>query len=624
MRIIKKRTFSGLCMVILLMSTVVCCRVYSEDEIIVTATRTAKNIHDVPASVDVMDRAEIESANAVSVDELFKTIAGVDLQGSGYPGSAIKLNLRGLTPGYQSKRVLVLVDGRRVNDQYQGNAEFALLPADGIERIEILKGPASALYGSGAMGGVINIVTRRGDVKGGRMEISSAVGENNTRHYKLNYGGQLGVWDYLLTGSHVETDGYIDNSDGTDRDWLARNITANIGLAIDENKEIRLFLGQYAGEGTDEDSERETRKNYEAVAYTWQWHEESQAILKARLYRSTENHEYDWKYPGEGIYEQYTVAGELEQSLWLGDINLVTFGLEARRESVDIDEVQGPIDEHASVSSLYAQDEIHVMEAVRITVGLRDDYNRDYGDEFSPRLGVLWNVSQDMELFASVNRAHRAPGLSDRFVNVVYWGMRFEGNPDLEPESMTAYETGIRKRFGERLGAELSVFDNHMKDSFDFMMESDGIFRIRNATRVRTYGFETVFRLKITDTLSGFANYSLTKGSYDEFLADPRIEGNELAYLAKDKANIGLKYRKKGMMHSLSCRYVDSRYGDAGNTSENRLNEYVTVDWRSRIKVAENAWISLNVDNIFDKEYQDFPGLDQPGRRVLGGLELVF
>ena len=104
---------------------------------VVTPTRTENATRDVPASITVIDRQAIELSGAVTVDELFRTVLGAELQGSGVPGSPVKLSFRGLTAGYQTKRVLVLIDGRRANEQYQGNVEFATIPADTVQRIQI-------------------------------------------------------------------------------------------------------------------------------------------------------------------------------------------------------------------------------------------------------------------------------------------------------------------------------------------------------------------------------------------------------------------------------------------------------------------------------------------------------
>jgi outer membrane cobalamin receptor len=449
--------------------------------ILVTATRTRKRASDVPASARVLDGDSVRAENVVNVDELFRDVSGVDLQASGFPGSAVKLNLRGLTPGYQSKRVLVLVDGRRQNDAFQGNVEFALLPADAIGRIEVVKGPGSALYGSGAMGGTISIVSRRGALTP-VTEILAEMGQHGTQRVRAQHGWKPGALDYFVSASHVETDGYTQNSDGTARDWSAQNLAANVGYELGRDAEVRGFVGTYAGKGTDENSERETRRDYQAARTVWRWDRDRAAELRVLVYRNAERTAYDWKYPGEGIYRLRTLAADLQQSLWVTDGHLASLGGELRRESVDIDEVAGPIDEATGLGALFVQDEIYLCDTLQVTCGLRHDYNGDYGGEWSPRAGILWRPVAAVDVFVSAARAHRAPGLSDRFVNVEFSGNRFEGNPDLDPETLTAYELGARLRPAQAVSLELALFYNDLSDSFDFILEPDGVFRARNVT----------------------------------------------------------------------------------------------------------------------------------------------
>ncbi|MDD4872822.1 MAG: TonB-dependent receptor plug domain-containing protein, partial [Kiritimatiellae bacterium] len=198
-------------------------------EIVVIGTRTEKDVKDVPATVQVIEPSAVKSQNPVTIDELFGRVAGVDLQGSGFPGSFVRLNMRGLSDGYQTERVLVLQDGRRVNDQYQGNVEFSMIPADGVEKVELLRGPASALYGYNAMAGVINIISKTGTTTPtGRL--SAEIGTHDTYHYSAEHGWKTGPFDYFIAGSHIETDGYMLNSDGTKRDWEADNVMGNFGL----------------------------------------------------------------------------------------------------------------------------------------------------------------------------------------------------------------------------------------------------------------------------------------------------------------------------------------------------------------------------------------------------------
>jgi len=593
------------------------------EDIVVTATRTAQSVADVPASVQVLDRQAIVNSGAVTVDQVFRNVAGVDLQGSGLPGAAIRLSLRGLTPGYQSERVLVLVDGRRVNDAYLGNPEFLLMPADNLERVEILRGPASALYGSNAEGGVINIVTRRG-ADTPFTQVTAAAGSHQTQAYRLSHGWKSGALDYFLTASHADTAGYMRNSDGTRRDWRDWNVTGNLGWQFDQDAELRLFLGQLTGEGADENSRRETQRDYAAALYRLRWDEQRDAELILRGYRNGQRDLYDWKYPGEGIYRQETLGAEVQQSLWVAARHLATAGADVRRDGVNIDEVAGKIVADTTAGGVYAQDEVYFGDSVRLTLGLRDDSAADYGGEWCPRVGLLWRPVEQAEAYASWNRAYRAPSLSDRYVRTEYNGALFVGNPELKPETLTACEVGVRVRPVERVRAELAVFDNEMRDSFDFMRDPDGVFRNHNVTRSWTRGVESSLSCRIAERMTAFANYAYTAGEYRQG-SMPDIEGNRLAYLAPHKAAAGVEFATPGgQTHALSARHVAARYGDAQNTPANRMDDYVTLDWRSRVPVGKHATVTLSVDNLLDQTYQNFPQVNQPGTTILAGMELTF
>jgi len=182
----------------------------------------------------------------------------------------------------------------------------------------------------------------------------------------------------------------------------------------------------------------------------------------------------------------------------------------------------------------------------------------------------------------------------------------------------------VRVRPVERVRAELAVFDNEMRDSFDFMRDPDGVFRNRNVTRSWTRGVESSLSCRIAKRLTAFANYTYTAGEYRQGPM-PDIEGNRLAYLAPHKAAAGVEFTTPGgQTHALSARYVDARYGDAQNTPANRMDDYVTLDWRSRVPVGKHATVTLSVDNLLDQTYQNFPQVNQPGTTILAGMELTF
>ena len=382
-------------------------------EIVVTATRIPENVEAIPASVQVIDSEALSKMNAVTVDEAIRTATGLDVQGGEFPGDASKINMRGLTTGFQSERVLVLMDGRRLNDQYQGNTEFALLPLDNVDRIEIVRGPASALYGSNAEGGVINIITKKGTTTPATL-LSAAGGSHDTVRTLVSHGEKTGPFDYFLSASYLDTAGYTTNSDGSRRDWTDWNLNGNLGWEFGKDSEIRAYLGDYQGKGDDENSHRDVRNDYESAVYSLNWDPKRDAELRVRAYRNGSRQEYDWKAGGESIYRQYTLGSEAQQSLWLGERQLATAGLDARVDSVDADEVLQSFDKSTTTLGVYGQDEVRLFERWRVTAGLRDDYNNDFGSELSPRVGLLFQAAPTTEFYASANRAHRAPAISDR------------------------------------------------------------------------------------------------------------------------------------------------------------------------------------------------------------------
>ena len=589
---------------------------------LVVINRVEESLHDIPASVSLISRTMVEEATAINVAELFKSVPGVDLQGSAYPGAFTKPILRGHGPGLQSKRVLVLVDGRRVAEPFQSVVEFPLFPADSIERIEVLRGPASALYGSDAVAGVMNIITRRGTTEP-VTELRAGYGSYALQNYGVAHGAATGPMDYFLTGSYQDTDGYIDNPDGTDRDWRALNLTGNFGLAIDDNSEVRLYAGYYDAMGTDADSDRDIEKDYLHGVYRMNWNTSRDAELLVRVYRNGDDQVFDWKFPGIGIFDMQTIGGEVQQSLWLGSRNRIVGGLDYRWDDVDIDNVTGPINEDNAVTGFYIQDDVVVSEAVKLTFGIRNDHDDDFGDELSPRIAGLWRHSENGEVFASFNFAHRAPALSDRFFVGEFDGRIFEGNPDLDPETLNAYEVGARQRSETGIEAEIALYYNDLEDSFEFAEDSDGVFRNRNVTRSRIYGIEVAGRVPLCSVASGQATYAYANGEYDEFPTDRSIEGNQLQYLSEHTATMGIAYRGRLGFHSIDGRYVDGRFADDRNTPERKLDHYVVVDWRSRVPVSELVTLTLNVDNIFDESYSEFFGIPQPGTTVFGGVEVA-
>ncbi len=587
--------------------------------IVVTASRIAQPITAVPASVAVLDGAALAESGAMTVDSAFRDLAGMDLQGSGLPGQPVRLNMRGMTSGYQSQRVLVMKDGRRLNDPFQGNVEFGLLPIYGIERIEVVRGPASALYGSNAEGGVIQLFSRHATPGHPYGVLAAAFGDFDTQEYRLEQGAAAGNLDYGVALAHQVTGGYLKNEDGRPQDWTAVSGDGNVGLNLGEAGTLRLYTGATDGEGRDASSDRVSRKDYQQADYRWSDDSAADWDTVARVYRNADDETYKWFFPMTGRYDMQTLGAEGQASRWVGARNRVTAGAELRQDSVDISDMGQLIDKSTDNSAVFAQDELEAG-ICRFTFGLRYDYAADYSGFWSPRAGLVVGLTDDAEVFASVNQAHLAPSLSDRYVKVVYQGMAFIGNPDLDPETVTAYELGFRVRPEASLSLQVTGFYQDLEDSFDFLMAPDGTFRNFNATRSTIYGSEAEVRWTLPRGFSTYATLTYTEGTYDEFYR-PEAEGNRIAFLAPWKSTAGVEYRTAaGSTHGFHARYSDARYADAMN--EVKLDDAVVADWRSRVALGPNLFLTVRVQNLFDEDYMELPGVEQPGRWTMIGFEV--
>lgn len=594
-------------------------------EVVVTATRTEKFVSEVPCSVTVITADDINKSAPQTMADIFRDIPGVQIQGGGTPGMPIRLSLRGLTVGHNAVHVLVLIDGRRINDAYQGNVDAGVLSFDAIERIEILRGPASALYGSNATGGVINIITRRGTKKP-FTEISISGGEYNTQHYTVRHGWKIDSFDYFATLSHFLTDGYLKNSDGSKRDWEASSADINSGVTMSDGSELRFFLGGYTGEGTDEASKRKITRDYQTFSYAMCWNKDVDARLNVKVYRNGEERKYEWKGGPVGIYNYQTAGVDVQQSLLLGNLHQATVGVEARSDNVDIDDVSNPVGEKTDgLFAVYAQDEIFIGNGIRLTIGVRGDHANNLGTKISPKAGVVYSVSPDVEFFGSAAlAAYRAPSISHRYTRIEWMGMLFEGNPDLEPETITAYEIGMRGRWMNRFQTELSAFFLSQDKGFDFMMSPDGVFRAQNVNKTEINGIETSVRYGVFNWLNVYGTYTFTDGEYKHNPGNPAIVGNVPEHLAKHHGAVGIELTGLGGTHLLRARYVGSRFGDAMNTEERKLDSYLVGDLVSHIPVSDNVELTLKVQNITNRDYYEYPGVKEPGRSGYGGISVSF
>jgi outer membrane receptor protein involved in Fe transport len=605
--------------------------------VVVTAGRLGLPLTNLPASAQTVARPDIEASGATSLDGALDRIVGAERESYGLPGAGVKFDLRGLAWDYQSKSALVLMDGRRVNEAFQGNVEFAQLPPGNVEQVTVIRGPGSCAYGSGALGGVVDVRMRSGLGIEPFAEVSAAGGNYATFAGRAAGGGQFGPFDLYAGAGHVRTGGYRPVAGGSEVEWDAEDFFANLGWTAGPNDLFRVQGGYYTGEGTDREGPRTVERSFGNGAWRHRWDSGRGEELTVRAYDTYEHSVYDVMALDPVLVRDYrlrTTGGEVQETLRPRDGLRLAFGGDLRRDAADNEDF-GRLDRSEWAAGLFAEGDLDLTDRLVLSLGARFDKHEEFAGRVSPRAALLCRVLPGMEWYASAATAYRTPGLSDRYIRTLFdaggFPLPIVGNPGLKPTILTAYETGVRQHLGRDAGWSLALFRNDIRDRFDFVFDPTvppfGGLTQANASRAYTQGVEAEGHAGLGAGFGVFADLALTQGRITA-AADPSVRGRPINNLAPVKAGAGIAWHTDRQRHGLAVRYEGERYADAANTRE--LDAHAVLDWTSRVAVAPHLTLTLNVWNLLDESYRVYdltaPGssIRAAGRRLLLGAEAKF
>jgi len=586
------------------------------DTVVVSATRIPQAIRDVGVSVSVIPRERMEELQAQNVGEVLAEVTDARVNSYGAMGAESEITLRGST----KQQVLVMVDGRPVNVASVGTADLSLYPVDQIERIEVIRGPGSVLYGAGAMAGVVNIVTKDPPEKF-TTDVEASYGTKNTRILRLDNGARIGDFGYLIMASQNASDGWRANSA-----CEGYNIAGK--LDYDLTPESRLVLNsgfsrQNKGVPGSTSWPTPNAKQYDEQSWLDLTHKYELATNscftgKAFLNQNWQNYKDPDSFTDD-ISRNQKVGLDLQQTLPLGERQLLLGGIYLENDHVnirgtnDVSLIGGNRDLFTGAGFL--QDEVSLLETLVVTPGLRCDVQSKWGAELSPKISGLYKIIEGTGLKASIGRGFRAPTVDE-----LYWRSDYsEGNPDLKPEESLSYDAGIQQQFGAKTMLEVSLFQSHMKNLIAWFDDGKGIYTAQNVNDAFLQGLETELSAQITEEISGALNYTLlgardTSGKYD---------GETLTYRPKNKVGGRLGYQTKwGLKLNVNADYTDSVYTDRANTKE--LGGFMTLGAYAAQTLFKGVEIFARGDNILNKQYQMVDGYPMPGASVMGGLKATF
>ncbi|MBM4140498.1 MAG: TonB-dependent receptor [Nitrospira sp.] len=578
------------------------------EEVVVTATKIEKSVEDVTQDVTVITKKEIESGSYRSISEVVRNVMGINLFEYGNRGATASVSLRGST----SEQVLILIDGKRLNKP--GDGQFDLntisIPLENIERIEILRGASSALYGSDAMGGVINIITRIPDEP--VTKFSASYGRFVTRDLSFNTSRKIGKTGFYLSLSKGSSEGFRANSD-YDIDAINTKIT------FDLSKDIRADLN--------------IDYNHKDVgspgSLTWPTPFATQTdenlltgitlkIKDAVLKLYSHNSRIRYINPGseDNTHKNHVNGLDLQHSILIGSSNLLTGGIELLEEDIDSRDninTANSVGKHSRTrKGIFLQNETSISEKTVLTLGARYD-DIDSKNRLSPKASFLVKLPRQTNISLSAGKGFRVPAMNALYWPDTGWAV---GNPNLKPEQSTEYEGGIQKFFGNSGNVKLIAFEKRSKDLIQWQEISPGRWSPVNVAKARIRGFETEGKLHINVVDIGLSYTfmdpeDISTGQKIRFSTRHQIKGTTSIYPAK------------GTTISLEGSYVTNYVVQAGDP-----RCYFLLDGKLSQKVKLSNGVSGEIfitgKNILDRDFQTATNYPMPPVQFIGGISLNF
>lgn len=582
------------------------------DDIVVTGTRTAHRMSDAPVDVQLITAADIRNSGARDLAELLEREGGIYATRIAGRGSRIEIQ------GLSSEHVLILVDGRRMIGRINGAIDLTRLRLDSIERVEIVKGPSSALYGADALGGVINVITRRRGGEAGSLTLRADEDANAEAFGNAGWnlgerlggrvgGGWLHIEPYDLDPATASDDGIDGNSrfaQGNAR-W-----SPSAGFDLDVDAAYSLDDSRRVDEGTG-GAVYDTRKRIEEV----------RAGISPRIVLggATElrldgyfNRYFDQYLQQQRGSADNTTDEETLDELWVGGAQLdhriglhrISVGAEAQLEQLEADRL-GSAGERDR-QSVFAQDELALLDGdLALVAGARYDRDSQFGDQLSPKLSLRYDLARDWILRAGYGHGYRAPDFKQlllRFDNPAI-GYRVDGNPELEPERSVAYNLGVTWFARRDASVALTTHHSAVEDLIEIVQVESGppiVYSYRNVASARLYGADLQVQFRPWSPLE-------VQLGYGWLHSEDEATGEALSGRPEHRANAALRFEQRNYALGLRGVWIGERvFGvdvDTGGppTAAGTAAAYALFDARAEWTRWPRCVIALGVDNVLDE-----------------------
>lgn len=583
-------------------------------EFVVTASRVATNKADTPANISVITKGNIADNNYSDAAEAISKIPGVNVLGSGAKGTSMgqdKILING------DERVLVLIDGRRVNLGSSGNYSADWLPpVNAIERIEVLKGAGSALYGTDAVGGVINIITQKGSELESHVTVRAAAGSWNTEQYGLTAGGAtedgLGIFvsaskDRRGNYSYKDIAGAVKKMPNSG--FNTEGVNIKLDQQIGKDNRITMQFEHLNTEGgaplynfkdgnynVYNSSHKRVNNN---VKLRYDWNESVDNNGYIRLYRNYQKANFYSDDPYQvADFNEKTIGIDVQQNFITAKSNQITMGLQYYKTEVEnTDMYDGKRD--INNKAVFIEDRWQFADSWQLNTGLRFDHHSKYGGELTPHIAINKKINEDSNAYISWSRVFNAPTTDELYSVNTSMGI---GNPDLAPEKGQVLTIGVNTKIGEKTNTSASVFYSDIKDAIGWKDMGGWIYQSFNVDREKRRGMELSVNHNFDDKFSAYASYTYVKVERDSGFGYENYDNT--------KPNIyraGLKYKNDKLLLNADITSVTGQvlmHDSYGYTDKS----YFTLDLGAQYKVNKSTKVFVKGYNLTNARYQEYGG----------------
>jgi vitamin B12 transporter len=609
------------------------------EPVVVTATKIAESQERLGAAVTVISGDDLKLYDYPTVGDALRAVPGLEVQRSGGLGKLTEVRIRGAS----TSQIQVLIDGVRVKSPTVGTFDFSDVSIENIERIEIVRGPQSTLYGADAIGGVVHIITKRGQGPFSAFA-SSEFGNYDTMRHQAGFSGGYRLLDYAVSGSWSESKGQFKN-DGFEQ----RGFTARVGITLPADGHLGLSL-RYNRNAVDlpvdfaiptspffvRDPDAGQQSETTTLSLQWDQRPVKWFEVHARLGGFWNQTGFQDPFtPGDvaaGNFDTLNFKSQIDTrrreaeliaAFHAGDWNTLTVGGEHRTESGRIRST-GVVTEgdlqtlfrQIDTASYFVQDELRLFDRVVLSAGRRQDHNSAFGTATTHRASAVLLVKEiGTKLRGSWGEGFRAPTIDDLFFPNF-------GNPDLRPERSESWDAGVeQKLWRNRLRLGLTYFENRFSNLIQATSTNGIDFRPENVGRARSRGWEFSAEADLLDTLFLNASYTHTDSKdLDKDLPLRRV--------APDRYNAGLTWEPLRALVLYAQAYVVSSQFEQEGFPRNPGYYHLDVGGVYHLARRRGAFPALDltarINNVTDQRYMEVFGFRSLGINALVGLQAKY